>query len=273
MRARTGERMGREPVTRVMAFANQKGGTGKSTLAANVAAAAGASGRRVLVVDVDPQADATSLFGVDPVEQARTLVDVLTGECELPEATYREAARGVDLVVGSPQMAEVELMLANEMMRERFLSQALTAHLESYDLVVVDCPPNLGLLTVNALVAVQDVIGVVSMVDRNAYKGVLSLIATVAELRGHGVGVRFAGIVRTQVKRDRLTYQALQEEMASGDLPIFDTEVPLAAVFHNAGTAATPLIEWAPGSVAASAVRRLADELLAGVRVPAAEVA
>ena len=139
--------------TRIIAVANQKGGTGKSTIAVNLAVAAAEAGHRVLVVDVDPQADATSMLGVDPDARTRTLYDVFLGECELPDAVAAGVAPGVDLAVGTERMADVELTLAGEMMRERYLAEALDGNTGGYDLVLVDCPPNLGLLTVNAFCA------------------------------------------------------------------------------------------------------------------------
>lgn len=246
---------------RVIAIANQKGGTGKSTITVNVAAAAGESGRRVLVIDVDPQADATTMLGIDPDARKHTLYDVLVGACELPEAIEHHVADGVDLVVGSERMADVELTLAGEMMRERYLAEALADHLGGYDLVLVDCPPNLGLLTVNAFCAAREVLVVVSMVDRNAYKGAMALLATVNKLRGKGVGLEVLGVVRNQVDRHRSTYRLLNEALVDAGLPLLDTEVPMRAGFQNAVTAGVPLVHFDPGHPGAAAIRQLTEEL------------
>lgn len=255
----------------MVTFANQKGGTGKSTVTANVAAAAGERGLRVLVVDVDPQADASTMLGVDPFEQPKTLFNVMLGECEIPDATVRDVVKGVDVVVGHPDMSQVEIQLSGQMRREEFLIKALYDHVTDYDLVLIDSPPNLGLLTINALVAANDVVGVVSMVDLNAYKGVLALMTTLEELRSNQIDVRLAGIAKTQVKRDRLTYQALQDEMAQEALPMFTSEIPMAAAFHNAGTSSVPLVLFEPDHVAAAKVRELTAEIIqAGVVAGAA---
>ena len=131
----------------------------------------GERGLSVLVVDVDPQADATTMLGIDPDAQAHTLYDVFVGSCELPGAIAPEVVAGVDLAVGTKRMGDVELTLTGEMMRERYLADALAGHVDDYDLVLIDCPPNLGLLTVNAFCAAREVLVVVSMTDRNAYKG------------------------------------------------------------------------------------------------------
>jgi Mrp family chromosome partitioning ATPase len=126
----------------VRPVANQEGGTGKSTIAVNVAAAMGERGLRALVVDVDPQADATTMLGIDPDAQAHTLYDVFVGSCELPGAIAPEVVPGVDVAAGTERMGDVELTLADEMMRERYLADALAGHVDDYDLVLIDCPLN-----------------------------------------------------------------------------------------------------------------------------------
>lgn len=247
----------------VLAVANQKGGTGKSTVAVNVAAALGQTGSQVLVVDMDPQADATTMLGVDPEAEGDTLYEVLIGNCELPAAIERDVVPGVDVVVGSERMADVELTLAGEVMRERYLADALAGHVDTYDLVLIDCPPNLGLLTINAFCAAPEVLVVVSMTDRNAYKGAMALYTTVDKLRRRGVDVAVTGILRNSVDPLRRTYRLINEAMISADLPLLETEIPLRADFQNAVTAGIPLVHFSPDHVGAIAMHNVATELLA----------
>jgi chromosome partitioning protein len=254
---------------RVIAVANQKGGTGKSTVAVNIAAALGADGLRVLVVDVDSQADATSMFGVDPVDHERTLYDVLTGNCELPDAIAHDVTAGVDLVVGDRRMADVELTLVGQTMRERYLAGALRDHIGAYDLVLLDCPPNLGLLTVNAFCAAPEVLVVVSMIDRNAYKGAIAVQRSLADLRRKDVDVTLTAVLCNIVDPHRSTYQLLRDALLGAELPVLEHEVPMRAGFQNAVTVGVPLVVYTPSHPGADAIRLVARELMATHVAPA----
>lgn len=248
--------------SRVIAVANQKGGTGKTTVAVNLAVAMGEAGHRTLLIDADPQADATTMFGVNPDGDIPTLYDVLTGACELADARREQVAPRVDLVPGSERMADVELTLAGKMMRERYLADALSGQVDGHDVVLIDCPPNLGLLTVNALVAAPEVLAVVSMIDRNAYKGLMALSASISELRAHGVNVNLIGVVRNNVNQSRQTYRALDDALvAEHTFRLFKAQIPMRAEFQNATTAGSPLLLRNPDHVGSSALRTLADEL------------
>jgi len=247
---------------RTIAIANQKGGTGKSTVAVNLAAALGAGGQHVLVVDVDSQADATSMCGVDPDAPTRTLYDVLVGACELPDAILTDVMPGVDIAVGHERMADVELTLAGEMMRERFLLEALEGQVDKYDFVFLDCPPNLGLLTINAFCAASEVLVVISMTDRNAYKGAMALMNTIATLRRKKVDVEVTAVLRNNVDPHRSTYRLLNEALVAAQLPLLSSEIPMRAGFQNAVTAGVPLVHFDPAHPGAEAMRKVASELL-----------
>jgi len=249
-------------MARTIAIANQKGGAGKSTMTANLAVAMGEGGRkRVVVIDLDQQHDLTALFGRSPADAQATLYEVFLGSAEIAQATIHGVARGVDLVPGHEKLADVEMTLVSQVRREEFLASALEKQVDGYDIVLIDCPPNLGMLTTNALCAAPEVVVPVSMVDRNAFKGAATLLKTLAELRRKRVDVAITALVPNQVDPRRNTYQTLAQALPKLQVPITATEIPMRAAFHDAGTEGVPVLLRAPDGEAACAYRALAAEL------------
>lgn len=248
-------------MTRVIAVANQKGGAGKSTVTVNLAVALGQAGRRVLVVDVDPQFDTTAMLGFAPEDAPHTLADVFLGEAEADDALLAGAAPGVDLLAGDTRMADVELTLVSQVRREEFLAEALTEILPRYDYLVLDCPPNLGLLTVNAFVAADEVLVPISMIDRNAYKGAATLLSTLDTLRRRRVDVRTLGLLRNNVDPRRNTFQTLNDALPELSAPLLEAQIPMRSSFHDATTEGIPLVIRKPDGRAAQAFRELAAEI------------
>ncbi|MDO9407641.1 ParA family protein [Patulibacter sp.] len=248
-------------MTRVIAVANQKGGAGKSTVTVNLAVALGQAGRRTLVVDADPQFDTTAMLGHDPEDAPHTIADVFLGEAEAGAALLREVAPAVDLLAGDGRMADVELTLVSQVRREEFLAEALSEATPAYDYVLIDCPPNLGLLTVNAFVAADEVLVPISMIDRNAYKGAATLLTTLATLRRRRVTVETLGLLRNNVEARRNTFQTLNDALPELDAPLLEAQIPMRSGFHDATTEGVPLVLRKPDGRAAQAFRELAAEI------------
>jgi chromosome partitioning protein len=246
---------------RTLAVVAQKGGVAKTTTVANLAAAYGVLRRRVLVIDLDPQFDLTRAFGQAPSQAPATVLQVLAGEESLDSATV-QVADGVDLVPSHRDLRRLELTLVSEVQREQFLRSALQGATEAYDFVFVDCPPNLGLLTVNALFAAPEVIVPVSMRDSAALQSAGEVRATVRTLTERGVDVSIRALLRTMVDRRRLAYRSITATLSELGLPIARTEIPMLAAFDNSVVVGRPLVLLEPNGEGASAYRQLALELL-----------
>ena len=245
-----------------IAVINQKGGSGKTTTATNLAAVWGRERRRpTLLVDLDPQFAATRHLGVRPADLDATLYDVLAVEDVDVEDAIVAHSDGLDLLAGDRRLAELELALVGEAMREQFLTSALEPIANRYEVCVLDCPPNLGLLTVNALVAADRILVPVRMEDEGALQGVIELRATLDKLSRRGVKREISGIVRTVVDPRRQVYAVLNKGLRDAELDALEAEIPNRAGFHRQGVEGAPLVVSQPDSPGACAYRALATEL------------
>jgi chromosome partitioning protein len=248
---------------RVIAVANQKGGTGKTTTTVNLAAALGGLGRRVLVLDLDPQANASAWLGV--VDPGSSLLDALIAEDgdSLAPLIRSTSARGVDLVASSPQLARAERHLAAMLGGERILSGLIRGlDASRWDYLLIDCPPALGQLTVNALAATGEILVPVEA-STMAVAGLAGLVKTVAQAKRHlNTNLTFCGIfacrvdARTLLSRDVVA--ALRERFPADTL---STTIRETVRLREAWGQALPIDLYAPTSSASEDFRSLAKEI------------
>jgi chromosome partitioning protein len=255
--AQTGRHVGQ-----TIACANQKGGVGKTTTVVNVAAYLAADGARVLVVDLDPQGNATSGLGAPRAGDGQCVYDALVGEVPLASLAAPTGISGLDLIASSIALAGAEVELAGVPQRERRLAQLLPAVASGYDYVFIDCPPSLGLLTVNALTAAQEVL-VPLQCEYYALEGLSQLIATIHLVRDHlNPSLAVNGVVLTMFDaRTNLSAEVASEVRQHLGAAVYETVVPRSIRLAEAPSHGRPIAQYAPDSRGAAAYRALAAEL------------
>ncbi|HXF56637.1 MAG TPA: ParA family protein [Actinomycetota bacterium] len=253
------------PKARVIAIANQKGGVGKTTTAVNLGACLAEAGRRVLVVDLDPQGNASTGLGVGHGAQGRTIYDVISGGADVREAVVSTDVEGLWAVPSTIDLAGAEIELVSQFSRESRLARALDGVLFDYDFILVDCPPSLGLLTVNALTAADELI-VPIQCEYYALEGLGQLLRNVRLVQQNvNPRLRLTGIVLTMFDpRTRLADQVVAEVRAFFGPRVYDSVIPRSVRLAEAPGFGRPIVRYDPNSKGAAAYRALAREVLGG---------
>jgi len=269
---RPGATLPHPPTTRILVVANQKGGVGKTTTAVNLAAALAQSGQRVLVVDLDPQGNASTALGVDHAEGAPSSYDVLTGRLDFHSVTVEcPDVPNVFVLPATVDLAGAEIELVSFVARETRLSRALDNYLDAeaaarrrFDYVLIDCPPSLGLLTVNALAAARELLIPVQC-EYYALEGLSQLLRTIESIREHlNPSLRVGAILLTMYDgRTRLASGVADEVRRHFADVVLETAIPRSVRISEAPSYGQTVLTYDPGSAGSLSYLEAAGELAA----------
>jgi chromosome partitioning protein len=251
-------------MARIIAVVNQKGGVGKTTTSVNLAASLAASGKRVLLIDLDPQGNATTGSGTDKKALSRTVYQVLLGLGEVAGIRIVSESGKYDLLPANRELAGAEVELVDLPNREGRLKAALAGVEADYDFILIDCPPSLSLLTINGLVAAREVL-IPMQCEYYALEGLSDLVGTVKRVRANlNPLLEIGGLLRTMYDpRNTLSQQvSAQLEQHFGD-KVFKTLVPRNVRLAEAPSYGMAAVVWDRASKGAQAYLALADEILA----------
>lgn len=249
--------------THVLALINQKGGVGKSTTAIDLGAALGEMNKQVLLVDFDPQGNTTSGLGVNKNELESCIYDVLLNDVPITDIIIPDIFEGLDLVPASMNLAGAELELATQMARENRLKEAIGPFLGKYDYIFIDCPPSLGLLTVNALVAADKLL-VPIQCEYYAMEGVTKLLETMNTVKKRlNSSLEIFGVLLTMYDGRTILSRQVAEEVKNyfGKLA-FETMIPRSVKLSEAPSFGLPITQYDPSGKGAKAYIELAKEVI-----------
>ena len=249
-------------MAKIIAVTNQKGGVGKTTTSVNLSACVAAEGRRVLIVDADPQGNTSSGLGVRVHEETPTIYEVMAGEVSLEDAICKTSAPGLMLLPADIRLAGAEIELAGLEHRERVLLNALAPAKEQFDYIFIDCPPSLGLITLNALCASDGVI-IPIQCEYYALEGVSALMGTIQKVQKMNRHLAIEGVVLTMLDaRTNLGVQVAQEVRKVFKGKVYKAVVPRNVRLGEAPSHGLPIHLYDPRSLGAQSYQQLAKEFL-----------
>lgn len=250
-------------MARIIAVANQKGGVGKTTTAINLAASLAATKKNVLLVDLDPQGNATMGSGVPKNELELSSVDILMGECDIEEAIVYGTEAGYHLIGANADLTAAEVGLLDHENRERRLSSSLEKIRSNYDYILVDCPPALSMLTINALTAADGVM-IPMQCEYYALEGLTDLVATIERIRDQlNPALEIQGILRTMYDpRNSLTQEVSEQLNSHFGEKVYRTCIPRNVRLAEAPSYGLPALVYDKASRGALAYLALAGEIL-----------
>lgn len=256
----------------IYTLVNQKGGVGKTTTTINLGAYLADMGQRVLLVDLDPQANATSCLGIDKATVKSGTYEALMGTIPAADSILRNPQLKLSLLPSAPALAGAEVELVNELARENRLKQALAPLKDRYDYILIDCPPSLGLLTLNGMVAAQDGLLIPVQCEYLALEGLGMLMDTVARVRkALFPKLKVRGILLTMYdNRTNLAQEVVDEVRGHFGDQVFQSIIPRSVRLAEAPSHGLPILAYFPNSPGADAHRALAEEVLQqdGVKIP-----
>ena len=248
----------------IISVVNQKGGVGKTTTAVNVAAALGAKGKKVLLVDLDPQGNSTSGYGITKKNLEITSYDVVMSDVRPDEAIIKTDFKNVSIIPATAQLAEAEVRLLSVEQRNHQLKKALIQIKEDYDIIIIDCLPSLGVLALNALIA-SDKFIVPMQCEHYSLEGLAPLLSTVKKVKKTAnKNLTLMGIVFTMLDKRLLQTNEIMRDIKRNFPPssIFNTEIPRNVKISEAPSHGMPAIYYEKNSKGAEAYNKLAGEII-----------